>query len=483
VLTGNQGTVIIEYSIFENNGAGDGQSHNVYVNHADRFVFRGNYSARSVVGHLLKSRARETHILYNRLSQESGTGSREIDLSNGGRAYVIGNIIQQGESSQNKSMLGYQPEGPSPEVPNNELFVIGNSFINQATTGEFVQVGARVTTPVVIRNNIFYGPGAITSQPGAVVSNNFSGDAFFTSITNLDLTLRSGSGAINVGADPGSAFGLSLLPVQQYRHPACGDTRPVVGALDAGAYEFGDPGRPVGPQRCIDSLSPYRVIHGATFVRQPLAPGTLASILGESISPDTILASGVPLPATLSGVRVFVNQLTAPLTYVSPDQVNFQVPYGLDLGEGVVELRVNNVAKPTVRVLLEESAPGVFARQGGIAQALNQDQSANEPGQGAPPGTVITVFLTGQGPLSVFVPTGEPARTNPAAEAVLERSATIGGKTADVRSLRMTPGLVGIAQAEIEVPAGLDPGQQPLVIRVGSADSNTTQVTVADPQP
>ena len=481
VLTGNQGVVTIEYSVFENNGASDGQSHNVYVNFADRFVFRGNYSGRSKVGHLLKSRAKETYILYNRLSQETGNGSREIDLSNGGRAYVVGNIIQQGAASENKSMLGYQQEGPSPEVPNNELFVVNNTFINQASTGEFVQVGARATTPVVIRNNVFYGPGSITSQTGAVLTNNYSGDAAFASIANLDLTLRAASPAINGGVDPGSAFGFELTPIQQYRHPACGDTRPMTGAIDIGAYEFGDPGRAAGPQRCIDALSPYRVVHRTTLVRQSLSPGILATILGDGIATETIEAAGAPLPATLAGVRVFVNQLTASLSFVSPTRADFQVPYGIDLGDGVVELRINNQAKPTVRIALVEAAPGVFAGDQNQALAQNQDSSLNGPDQGAPPESIVTVFLTGQGPLSSFVPTGEAARSLPLAEAVLPTSATIGGLPAEIKFLGMVPGLVGIAQANIVIPLGLDAGLHPLVIQIGTGESAPTLLAVSAP--
>ncbi|HVJ14121.1 MAG TPA: right-handed parallel beta-helix repeat-containing protein, partial [Polyangiaceae bacterium] len=89
--------ILIEYSHFEHNGFGDGQSHNLYINHVARLIFQYNWSHRAVIGHLLKSRAAETHVLYNRLTGESdGTESYEIDLPNGGKTYVIGNLIEQG---------------------------------------------------------------------------------------------------------------------------------------------------------------------------------------------------------------------------------------------------------------------------------------------------------------------------------------------------------------------------------------------------
>ena len=107
----------------------------------------------------------------------------------------------------------------------------------------------------------------------------------------------------------------------------------------------------------------------------------------------------------------------------------------------------------------------------------------NGPGQGAEQGSIITAYLTGQGPLSTFVPTGEAARAVPLAEAVLPKSATIGGRPAQIKFLGMTPGLVGVAQANIEIPVGLAAGLHPLVIKIGAAESNPTQVTVSAPGP
>lgn len=251
VLTGNGGTITIEYSIFENNGAGDGQSHNVYVNHADKFVFRGNYSARANVGQLVKSRAKETYILYNRLSQENGTGSREIDLSNGGRAWVIGNIIEQGSESKHSSLLGYQPEGPSPELADNRLYVIHNTFVNRAYLGgTFVQVNRTMETPAVIRNNVFTGRGAVTNQSNPVQSNDYVGDPGFVNPEALDLMLKAGSPAVDSGAELRTGAGFALTPQSMYRHPACGNVRKAVGLPDAGAFEAGGLGAPEGPARC-----------------------------------------------------------------------------------------------------------------------------------------------------------------------------------------------------------------------------------------
>src|SRR5579872_6597240 len=69
-------TILIEFSEFANNGFGDGQTHNVYITHIGTLIFRYNYSHNANVGHLLKSRAANNFITYNRLSDEAtGTSS------------------------------------------------------------------------------------------------------------------------------------------------------------------------------------------------------------------------------------------------------------------------------------------------------------------------------------------------------------------------------------------------------------------------
>ncbi|MCC6585088.1 MAG: right-handed parallel beta-helix repeat-containing protein [Bryobacterales bacterium] len=232
--------VRIEYSIFENNGYGDGLSHNVYVHRARRLIFRGNYSRRANVGQLLKTRARENWIVANRLTQEDGAGSKEIDIAEGGEAYVLGNIIQQGIQSEHRSMLAYVTETPNPHYPHHHLLVLNNTLINQALDGTFVSIGQGVTEPVELVNNVFVGPGVWCSQRTASFRRNLG------AIRGIGFgSLQAGTQAIDYGeANP------SIPPVQ-YRHPACLEIRVLKGNPDAGAYEFGGGGAlQDAPARC-----------------------------------------------------------------------------------------------------------------------------------------------------------------------------------------------------------------------------------------
>jgi hypothetical protein len=233
--------ILIENSEFDHNGAGDGYSHNLYVNHVARFTFRYNYSHRAVVGHLLKSRAAETYVLYNRLTGESdGTESYELDVPNGGKTYVIGNIVEQGANTGNPSMLAYGEEGKNAANPSDALIVASNTFVNDHGSGTFVFVDAGVTTPARLVDNIFTGGGTTCTQSGAVESGSFTGKSpGFSDALHYDYHLVDGSPCVGAGVAPGSDGSYSLLPAREYVHPASSEARTTVGVIDIGAFELG----------------------------------------------------------------------------------------------------------------------------------------------------------------------------------------------------------------------------------------------------
>ena len=245
ILTGADSTsdVVIEYSefAFSGNTPTPGQEHNMYIGAIHSFTLRGSYSHDVTEGNLVKSRARTNYILYNRITGEGGTDSYELDLPNGGRSYVIGNIIEQGPSSPNHSIIEYGAEG-IPSGRATDLFVVNNTIVNDASAGTFVFVSGSVTTPVTLRNNIFAGPGTISTQASAVLDANTTaadGDPKFVNRSAYDYRLLSGSPAIDHGGAPGSAFGVSLVPTLQYVHPTSTVSRATAGsAIDRGAYEL-----------------------------------------------------------------------------------------------------------------------------------------------------------------------------------------------------------------------------------------------------
>ena len=240
-ILGGYGTTTIEYSEFASNGL-TGYTHNVYI--ADgTLLFEYNWSHDSQVGHLLKSRAKLNLILYNRLSDESGAGSYELDLPNGGKSMVAGNVIEQSATSQNGTILAYGEEGIVPA--GSELDVVNNTFVNNRSSGIFISASnLPAGFKLLVKNNLFAGPGTPVVASGAlpVVAGNVYttvAGANFVNAAGYDYHLRAGSPAINAGVNPGTGInGWGLTPIYEYVHPTSRRLRPVNGKLDAGAFEF-----------------------------------------------------------------------------------------------------------------------------------------------------------------------------------------------------------------------------------------------------
>jgi hypothetical protein len=239
--------IVIENSEFGHNGYGTGYTHNLYIGNVASLTFRYNFSHDANVGHNLKSRARINLIAYNRFSSlragetgstAAGQPSYEIDLPNAGTSYVIGNVIQQPAVNQNPGMLAYGEEGAS--NPGRDLYVVNNTFLNEYSSGgTFVLVGASVTTPVLLQNNIFSGVGTLSTQAGTLDKTNYRSVApGFVNRAAYDLRPTANAMVINAGSAPGAApTGIGLKAGAIYRHVASGASRVTVGAIDIGAYE------------------------------------------------------------------------------------------------------------------------------------------------------------------------------------------------------------------------------------------------------
>ena len=240
ILGGTTGTLTIEHSEFANNGVGDGCNqggctHNLYIANIDTLNFRFNWSHRvatdtSDKGHLLKSRAKNNFILYNRLTGEDGFDSYELNLPNGGLAVLVGNLIQKGPKAGNGTLFSWGEEGAT--NPDKRVFLSSNTFVNDHSSGTFVSVSGATLSA---HNNLFIGAGT-PSASGMLSADNLTGDPLFVDRAQYNYHLLNGSPAIGKAVDPGMADQFSLKPISAYGHPLLEVARSKV--EDVGAYEF-----------------------------------------------------------------------------------------------------------------------------------------------------------------------------------------------------------------------------------------------------
>lgn len=239
-ILGGGGDVLIERCEFTRCGLTPNPkviTHNLYLGqNVTRLTFRGNYSHASTIGHLLKCRARESLVLYNRFSDEDGTGSYRIDLPNGGRAVVMGNVIQQGPRACNSRLVTYGGEGLTHAA--NALWVVNNTMVNDLGKGTFVHVtGVPDGFRCIVKNNVMVGAGVPCNFAGAELDGNFQGDPRFVDRARFDYRLAAGSPCADKGVDAGRAEDFVLEPKLQYVFPTAWEDRPSDGRIDIGAFE------------------------------------------------------------------------------------------------------------------------------------------------------------------------------------------------------------------------------------------------------
>ncbi len=211
------------------------------------------------------------------------------------------------------------------------------------------------------------------------------------------------------------------------------------------------------PMACVAGRG---VVSAAADSGRPVVAGSLVSIYGTNLAQQTALASTIPLPTSLGGVTVAIDGRAAGLYFVSPGQINLQLPAQTNIGSARAVVTANGIAGAEAMFSVTEAMPAVFVLGEGRALAQNYpDYRLNGPDAPVGAGGVITVYLTGG---AVNAPW----------------SATIGGQDAGPLFLGPAPGMIGVYQANLRVPAGLQKGDYPLVITESGAPSVATTVSV-----
>lgn len=238
--------------------------HNIYIGQVRSFTLRNSYVHSAAWGHNVKTRAAETRLLYNRIIDgRDGSSSYLVDLASGGRAWLVGNVIQQGKNADNWAIVSF---GAEKRAVSDQIALINNTIINSRGSGIFLQNRSPGSAKLI--NNIFAGAGTLVKGPaelrnnlivksisvgivGSLIGNaradqgagdlagNFTArHAGFADPGKMNFSLTDKSPARNIGAEPGLVNGWPSRPSSHYIHPRRQIARPNDGKIDIGAYEF-----------------------------------------------------------------------------------------------------------------------------------------------------------------------------------------------------------------------------------------------------
>jgi hypothetical protein len=350
--------------------------------------------------------------------------------------------------------------GPNLSLNSRTLFIsIGNGSqvvgINQDGTCSFT------FTPVSV------SPAFASSASSVAVTASASACQWNASSTNTSwLTISSGSsgtgnGTINyiVGANTGPARSA---------------------AIKIGTYSF-------AVNQAAAPVNIASITNAASFAAPPLAPASDASAFGTNLAQSNFSPNTLPWPTNVQGTTVSVNGTLAPISFISPTQINFQIPAGTATGTATVIINNNGSPSNTFMLSIVAAAPGIFS-------IGNPDLTFNNANNPIIVGTTASIYFTGAGVTTPTVPDGTGNPSSPLAVPNAATTVTINGGTAVFTApvtlapqccqipgyLYPVTGNVGIAVARVFVP-GLANGTYPVVVTTNGVASVPFNIVVGPP--
>jgi uncharacterized protein (TIGR03437 family) len=253
------------------------------------------------------------------------------------------------------------------------------------------------------------------------------------------------------------------------------------------------------PAAALPPLPPIKsVVNAASCITGSVSPGEMVTIFGAAIGPaapayaTTDPATG-KLATTIGGLRVLFNGIAAPMIYASATQVSAVVPYETaSISNPSVWIEYAGRTSVAYQLSLAAAAPGLFAQNAsgsGPGAILNQDNTLNGPAHPAAKGSIVQVFMTGEGQTTPQAVTGAlttvtlpPPQVTPAP--LLPIEIWIGNQPglrwpAVYTYAGEAPGMVaGVMQLNVQIPTGVPSGTLSILVYVGGSISQTA-ITVA----
>jgi uncharacterized protein (TIGR03437 family) len=210
-----------------------------------------------------------------------------------------------------------------------------------------------------------------------------------------------------------------------------------------------------------------------------LAPGTLVHIAGSGLSGVSQSSSATTLPTNLNGTQVVVGGMLAPISAVSATQLTAQLPFELQSAmQYQVIVSANGAFTTPTTIQLAPTSPGIAADSAGLVTASHIDGSAISETSPAKPGEYIILTGAGLGATDTTINDGSAGPSSPLANALSQPSVTINGENAAVSFAGLQPGVIGLYQINVQVPADAPNGDLTLVLSQDGNPANSTVLPV-----
>ena len=530
----NADYITVQNCFSHNNGSTSVRGDGIFLGFSERPTLQFNeLSFNSEHGLYHSNSADYPTIRGNRLHHNTNAGIHiNGDLSQGGDGVISFGLIEKNVIWENGAGggSGINCDGLSDSVIRNNLLfanrasgislyaidaaagasrnqVLHNTII-QAASGRWclnIPASDGIASPTgnIVKNNIFIHPGtrgSVTTYSASalqsdynIVVNRFSQDdgntfitlsawqaagqdqhsivstpeTLFVDVANNNYRLKTGSPALNAGT------------TSNVTEDADGVPRPQGAAADIGCYE--------------SAANAAAHVSAASFRGQPIAPEAIIAAFGSNLATATLVATVTPLPTSLAGTTVkvrdsFGTERLASLFFVSPTQVNYQIPAGTTNGAASIVIASSNGQASQTNVQIASVAPGLFTADAsgrGLAAAyflrIKADGSrSNEPvaqfdaSQNRFVARPIDLGTADEQVFLILAGTGFRYRSSLSAA-----SATIGGAAATVAFVGAQGDFVGLDQANILLPRVLiGRGEVDVALTVDGQTANTVRISV-----
>ena len=345
------------------------------------------------------------------------------------------------------------------------------------------------------------GGDAQTGAVGAILPNDLSVAVGFRAGLKLSgvpvgFSVTSGSATLSAASAPTDNSGVAKVTVTLGN--ATGPVEISASIAGVAPVRFHLTATPPATPVPVISVGGITGAGGSVPPVNRISPGALVTAYGSNFAPpgtarsvqSTDLVNG-SLPNVLDGVCVRVGETPAFMTFVSPGQVNFEVPTVPVTGNVDIRVVVNCGAQNELRsspvavpvgaatpeflywiknpdgrnpVIAVNSVTGAYAGPSGAVPGLTLLP--------AKPGDILTIYVISAGPTAPPVAPGASAAGAARVDGAAVFLDGISLDSAAILYAGASPGTAGLYQLNIQVPPLTD-GDHPIVLRVGESSTPT----------